>query len=199
MSIDKSELDKLLKAEGMVRGAVFQTDASYVKRHWGEEGLEKLEKKIKELGYSIDYRHSQAMHWYPEGLRAISLLVIKELFGLEMDQIKEMGKEAPKVSFIMKLLARFFMDGERTIRESPKYWAEHHTAGKLTITKLDMKTHKAIARLEEFSLHPVFCKYLEGYFTTVVAFAMRSPSISCSEAKCTFKGDSYHEYHLTWK
>ena len=197
--LTKEELDKLLKIKGMVRGVVFQTDADYVLSRWGAGGLQKLEERVKQFGYAIDYKHSKAMQWYPIGLRAISLLLIKDTFSLSMEDIKKMGAEAPKVSFIIKLLARFFVSEEKTIRESPKYWVEHYTVGKLSVVKLDMKNHIIIMHLEGVDVHPVFCKYLEGYFMRIAAFAIRSSEMDCFETRCTFKGDPYHEYHFVWK
>ena len=197
--LTKEELDKLLKIKGMVRGAVFQTDAQYVLRHWGKKGLEKLEKRIKELGYPIDYRHSRAMSWYAVGLRTISLLLIKDTFSLSMEDIKKMGEEAPKVSFVIKILARFFVSLEKTWKEYPKYWAKNYAAGKLKMVKLDMKNHQAIVRLEGLSTHPAFCKYLTGYLMTIGSLSVKSPYVNCFETRCTFKGDPYHEYHFLWK
>jgi hypothetical protein len=78
--IKKEELDKLMKIEGEVRGVVFQTDAKYVLEKEGEEGLKKLEERVKGLGYPIDYRKGEALDSHPIGLRVISLLLIKDTF-----------------------------------------------------------------------------------------------------------------------
>jgi histidyl-tRNA synthetase len=75
--IKKEELDKLMKIEGEIKGVAFQADAKYILEKEGEEGLKKLEKRVKEFGYPIDYRTVRALNFYPIGLRVISLLLIK--------------------------------------------------------------------------------------------------------------------------
>ena len=79
--INKKELENVMEIKGEVRGAVFQTDAKYVLEREGEEGLKKLEERVKKLGYKIDYRTAKATNWYPAILRIISLLLIKDTFG----------------------------------------------------------------------------------------------------------------------
>jgi hypothetical protein len=53
--IRKKELDKFMEIKGETKGVVFQIDAKYVLKKEGEDGLKKLEKRVKELGYPIDY------------------------------------------------------------------------------------------------------------------------------------------------
>ncbi len=196
--INKKELDKLLEVKGNVRGVVFQTDAKYILKSQGKEGLARLQEKAKELGYPIDYYHSKAMQWYPIGLRVISLVLIKNFFHLTDGQIKEMGLEAPKISFIIKLLARFFVNAARTIKGSPKFWREHYSVGELKIISIDMGKYQFVIRLVGLSVHPVFCKYLEGFFQRIAIFGIR-PGMNCTETKCTFRGDPYHEYYFSWQ
>ena len=55
----------------------------------------------------------------------------------------------------------------------------------------------AIARIENFELCPSHCCTLKGYFLSVVKMILGRP-ISCEETKCTFRGDEYHEFRITW-
>jgi len=137
--IRKKELDKFMEIEGETKGVVFQTDAKYVLKKEGEEGLKKLEKRIKELGYPIDYRKGEALDLHPVGLRVISLLLIKDTFGWQDAELRRMGYVAPGNSFIVKLLMRFFSLKKFT-DEVPRYWRMHYTIGNIEVINLDEKS-----------------------------------------------------------
>lgn len=195
--LNKRELGDLMKIKGEVRGAVFQTDAKYVLEKAGEMGLKKLEKKIKALGYEIPYRQAKATDWYPIGFRLISLLAIQNTFNFSDLEIREMGKTAPKFSFIVKFLFKLFSFLEKFVKQIPKFWKEHFTVGELEVLKLDEKNKKLIIHLKDVRLHPLFCLYLEGYCERILQFVVNQPS--CRETKCMFKGNPYHEYIFSWK
>jgi hypothetical protein len=192
--IKKEELDKLMKIEGEVRGVVFQTDAKYVLEKEGEEGLKKLEERVKELGYPIDYRGGESLDSHPIGLRVISLLLIKDTFGWSDPEIKRMGYMAPRTSFMVKILIRFFVSFKKVMTESPKYWTKHYTIGSLEVINLDEETKDVTIRLKNFKIHPILCQYYQGYFEMMHEFAAGKAGVESKETKCMFKGDPYHEY-----
>ncbi len=192
----KKEIEEVLKIQGKVRGAVFQTDKEYVILKWQKQGFEKLNQKARELNIDIPYQAAKAMEWYPIGKRIASLLLIKEVFGLEDKEIREMGKIAPKFSIIVKIFFKLFTPAEKFAREIPRYWQEHYTVGRLEAKKVSTKEKEMILHLKEIKINPLFCLYLEGYFERVLKFLY--PSGQCRERKCSFKGDKFHEYYFTW-
>lgn len=195
--ITKEDLGNLLQLKGEVRGAVFQTDAKYVLEKQGEEGLKKLETKVKGFGYNIDYRAGKATDWHPVGLRMISLLLIKDTFDWPDAEIREMGKTAPKFSFIVKFIFKIFAPAKKLVKEIPGYWKEHYTVGELEVAKFDEKNKEMIINLKNLKTHPIFCLYLEGYFERVLLFVEKG--VRVKETKCIFKNASYHEYFFTWE
>lgn len=196
----KSQIEEILKIEGQVRGAVFQTDARYILEEKGEEGLKMLEAAIKETGQPISYgKDIKATAWYPLSWRVLSLLVIKEVFDWGNQEIAEMGLAAPKYSFIVKTLLRYFVSLEKTFSESAKYWEEHYSIGKLEAPEIDLEKKRLVLHLKDFKVHPILCIYLTGYFKAVAQLVVKSESMSIKETKCAFKGDSYHEIVITWK
>jgi len=197
--IRKKELDKLMEIEGETKGVVFQTDAKYVLKKEGEEGLKKLEKKIKELGYPIDYRKGEALDLHPFGLRVISLLLIKDTFSWSDEEIRRMGYAAPANSFIVQLLMRFFVSLKKFTDEVPRYWKMHYTIGNLEVINLDEKSKELILHLNDIKIHPILCLYLEGYFERIYEFVVGKRNGKCTETKCMFKGAPYHEYILKIK
>lgn len=200
MSLKKQDLDNLMKLQGKIRGVVFQTDAKYVLEKEGEEGLQKLEKRTKELGLPISYRGVKALEWHPIGLRVASLLLIKDIFGWDRKEIRKMGQAAPKTSLIVKLFFKLFLSPRRLAVESSKYWKEHHTLGSLKAEKLDIEHRKIILRLTDYTVHPLFCVYLEGYFETVMALSRKSRKAEVKEIRCPFHDSvPYHDYLIQWE
>ena len=199
--ITKEEIEKLMNIKGQTRGVVLRTDMEFVLKEKGEEGLKKVEDNLKEIGHPIKYREIKSMEFYPVGLRALSLLVIKESLDFNDEKIKEMGWMATKTSLIIKLFVRYFLSIERVFfKEAPKIWRKHWTVGELIPVELNEEKKHAVLRLKNFNLHPLYCSaYLSGYFAGILQMLVKSSKIDCQEIKCALKGDEYHEYLLKWQ
>jgi hypothetical protein len=193
----QEEIKKLVKIPGKVRGQVFLTDIQYVREKKGEEGISLLKEKIKEWGKLFDYDKVKTTDWYPIGLRVISLLAIKETFNWGDDKITDMGNSAPKYSFIVRMLMKYFLSPEKTFGESPKYWEKHYSIGRMEPYKYDPVENMYILRLHDFKVHPIMCFYFKGYFTMIGQFVQKW-KITTRQTRCVFKGDPYCEYSLKW-
>ena len=198
--ITKETAKKLMEIEGEVRGVVFKTDSEYLLKEEGEEGLKKLEEELEKLGYPIKFKEIKTMAFYPVGLRVLSLLAIKKVFNFNDEKIKEMGFFATKKSLIIKLFIRYFLSLQRVFsKEAPRLWKEHYTIGELVPVELNEAKKYAVLRLKDFTLHPINCIYLGGYFCGVTQMVVKTPQLTFEETKCTFKGDEYHEYLIKWQ
>lgn len=195
----EKEIKKLMKIPGKARGIVFITDLEYVKMKRGEEGVKILKEKMKEWGNPIEYEKIEALNWYPIGLRVISLLAIKEALKFGDEEIREMGNVAPKLSLLVKTLIRYFISLKRTWEESSKYWEKHYTVGTLEPAEFNEEKKYLTVRLKDFKIHPILCKYYEGYFLRISQYAIKSEKITIEETKCMFKGDPYHEFLIKWE
>jgi len=196
--IGTDELKRLMKLPGDVRGVVFKTDFDYVRGLRGEEGVGQLSEAFRAVGQPLDYDQIVSMDFYPIGLRIISLLLIKKLFTLTDGDIKKIGIAAPKLSLIIKLFTKYFPSITLTASQAPTMWLKHYRAGNLVVREISEKDKRIVLRLENLTLNPIFCKYLEGYFLTVVHMVVGSATTS-SEIACPFRGDLAHEYLLTWQ
>ena len=199
--LEKKELEDILKLKGDVRGAVFQTDAKYVLEKEGEAGLKRLEKEIFErTGQPVKYgKEVIATNWYPLSWRILSLVFVKELFGWDDKEIFKMGLIAPKYSFIVKTLLRYFVSLEKTFAESSKYWREHYSIGALYSPEIDIENKRLVIQLKDFKIHPILCHYFRGYFKAIANLTLRTNKIDIKEDKCAFKGDPYHQFIITWE
>ncbi|MBU1292354.1 hypothetical protein KKH07_02685 [Patescibacteria group bacterium] len=198
--LEDQEIQKILEIKGLVRGVVFQTDREYVLEEKGEAGLKKLEEEIKKTGQAIKYRKDfKTTDWYPLGWRILSLLVIQETFDWGEQEIFKMGEVAPKHSFIVKTILRYFISLEKTFAETAKYWEKHYSIGKLEAPEIDIKKHHLVLRLSDFKSHPILCIYYRGYFKSLTSLIIRASQINIQETKCVNKGDQYHEFVIDWE
>ena len=197
--LTKETVAKIMALKGEARGVVFKTDSEFVLREKGAAGLAAVEKELVRLGQPIKYQAIATMAFYPVGLRALSLLVIGRTFDFNEEKIKEMGFHATKVSLIIKLFVKYFFSIQQAFfKEAPKIWRRHWTQGKIEPVSLDEEGKTAVLRVVDFNLHPVFCHYLEGYFSGILHMLIKAPQIQSQETKCFFRGDNFHEYIFKW-
>lgn len=196
--IDSVTVKKILQIKGEARGIVFKTDLDYIRGQKGPDGFKSLVEEIKKTGYLPEYDQIRTLDFYPIGLRALSLLLIRQVFNLSDQEVKEIGVSAPKLSLIIKLFTKYFLSITTTASQAPTMWEKHYRAGRLIVDEINEKEKRIVLHLEDLDLHPVFCKYLEGYFLTVVRMVVGSTTVS-SEIQCSFRGDRDHKYLITWQ
>jgi hypothetical protein len=198
MAISKEVGDKLMKMEGGCAGAIFQTDVQYIQRVEGEGGLKAVETEIENIGYHIDYNNIKLMVMYPIGLRALSLLVAEEVFDWDDARIMDMGRCAPKHSFMTKLVSRFFSSMKNFAKTAPEYWRKQWNIGSLECVELDKNKRHAILHLSNFEVDPILCKYISGYLLGSFEILGAVKNAKVEEVKCIHKGDDCHELIIRW-
>jgi len=196
--MNQEELKKLKEMPGEARGVTLQTDANYVLKTKGEEGLAKVQRKLKELGLDFDYKQIKTMDWYPIGWRVISLLAICEVLGWGDKEIKDMGNCAPKYSFIATTMLKYFLSVKKVFQESSRYWSKHYTVGRVEATQIDEEKKYGTITLKDFKVHPILCPYYEGYFLRIGQFVIKSKEVTCQETECIFKGGSCDRFLIKW-
>ena len=197
--LTKELADRLMKMKGETRGFNLEHDIIWILKERGKEGLIKVEEETRKVGYPIEYEKLKKMGFYPAGLRAISLLAIKKAFNMDAEGIKNVCALHPKVSLVVRLFAKYFYSIPKTMEKASAMWKAYWTEGELVSVSFDLKEKRGILRLQGFDLHPLFCCCEEGYFKTVGEMVTGSKEVTCKETKCTFRGDKYHEYEITYK
>lgn len=197
VSETRNNFEKLLKKEGMITGEVFRTQLNYIKAKKGEEGLDAFAKKAKELGKELDLRQIRYRGWYPMGLRPYAWIVMFETFGWGRKELIDSGYQAPKTSFVMRILAKYFISAEAIIKKSPHYWKKHYTIGDMEVNEVDSKKGRALLRIKNFKVSPLFCIFYLGYFKKVVEFG-GVENVQVKQNKCVYNGDAFHEFLITW-
>ena len=194
--ISKAEIKKISQIKGKVRGSVFKTDYKYIEKHKGEAGTRKLQKEIKKLEPEFDYEKFSNIKWYPLHWRILSLLVIKDIFAFEEEDLFKMGREAPKNSFIARTLLKYFVSWQQSAQEVGKYWGKHYSVGQ--VKSKSAKNKQVVVEIRNFNLHPILCHYYRGYFYAIAELTTKGENIQAKETKCGFRGDNYHEFTINW-
>lgn len=190
---------KLMKIKGEVRGVSLKADAEFVLNEKGPEGLKKVEEKLREIGFPIEYQKINQFAFYPLGLRILSLLAIQEVFNWSSEKIKKMGSYGMKISWIIRLFARYFFSIETTLRFVPKVWNQYFTVGSLKVLEYNLEKKYVILKLEKFDLHPLYCKCLEGIFEEIGRQVLNPKKIECQEIECSFRKGSFHKFLVKWE
>jgi hypothetical protein len=201
LSLTELSMDEISKCEtllGKVRGAVFQTDGEYIKRKYNSDQLAHLEHVLKEVGHPMEYDSIRAMDWYPLKQRVISFLCMQEYFHWDDNEFRNMGSEAPKFSFIAKLLMKFFVSPQIAFNHAPEYWTDHYDTGVLKAETFNAHERFAVVTLKDFTTHTLYCRYLEGYFRRLFMIMFPEHEVTLKETHCPFKGDKYHIFRAEW-
>ncbi len=179
--LTKELAQKLIKIKGECRGIHLKNDAEYILKEKGEAGLRKVEAELERLGFPIDYKKAKNLEFHPTGLRFISLLAAKKVFGWSDDDIKEMCRFAAKTSFVVKLYLKYFYSIPRVLGKVSKMWREYWTEGNIVIKKHNEEEKRLVLRVEEFESPPIYCRCLEGYFEGITKMVTRVESPRCRE------------------
>ena len=196
----KETIDRLSKTKYQERGTGFKAIVEYIEKKEGKKALSKIEEKLAQYGYPVNSKEIRALGWYPVGFTAALLFAVSEVLNWGEKEMKEMGKAEPKVSFLVRYLAKYLISIKRLYQAATIFWKKTYSFGKLETIELNEKEKYAILRIKDFNVHPFFCRYLEGYFETISGFVLRGAiKIWSQEVKCNFKGDSFHEFIIRWE
>lgn len=200
--LTKELAKKLMAIKGEVRGLALKYDGEYISQEKGERGLARLEKELERLGCPIKYKEIRATSFFPIGLRAISLLAMKEVFDWDDDKIKMVGAFHPGVPTNIRLFVKYLYSPLRALKSTQRMWEKYYTIGKITFVKYDKERKYALFELRNFDIHPIVCRVVEGHIAFLVKIALNFPEVTCKEIKCSFedkKPGSGHEFIIQWK
>ncbi len=188
---------ELTSFPGRIKGEIFRNHLEYIKFKEGEKGVEKLEKKMAEMGAPIKMKEINPTSWQSEGLSTLIIVTAKEIFNWSEEDIFEWGRSRTKISFIVKILIQSIFSIKRLVKDAPKHWERNFNFGSIE-ADLNEERKRLLLRVRGYKTHPVVCAFHTGYFKGMVELCIKSESINIRETKCIYKGDPYHEYLVTW-
>lgn len=195
-AMDREVISQIASMSGAVRGAVLFTDAEYVLRHEGEQALQRVEEETRALGYPVDYSKVRAVGWYPASFRGASLYAIRKALDWGDEQLREMGRAAPKYSIITRLMLRYLISLETLMDKLQTYWRRNYTTGSLTGRAAE---RAVFIHLEGYVIPPLAYPYVEGYFTSVIGMVIGNHKNITMEQIKYIKGDEEcYDFILKW-
>ena len=197
-TLNQELANELISIKGEARGLALKSYGEFILQKKGQKGLERIEERLSGLGYPIKYQEIKPMDFYPIGMVALTLLAAKDELNFETADFLEMGRYGSKVPMIMRIFMKYLGSLDKVIQEVPGMWRKYYTVGDLEVTSLDKEKRRLTLRLNNFSLHPIYCRHIPvGYFPFVLQMVIKSP-VTCKETKCVHKGDDCHEYLMEW-
>ncbi len=196
--VNKETINAMMSSPGEVKGRVLKDDELFVLEKGGREKIDQIERELDMLACPFLYEEIKSEKYYPWARRALSLIAISRVFSMSKKEVEEMGRAAPKNSFLVNLFTKRFLTVEKIFKKASKAWRKDHTVGRLEVVETDSDAKRAVLRLYNLNFHPVFCDYLCGYFAAIAENGGLE-KVSCEEVKCYFKGESFfHEFLLKW-
>ncbi len=187
----------LLVEKGHVKAEVLLNYAHYIERKEGKEGLKRVEDRMAELGASVSLGGSRNVQWMRVGINSLLLLVCKEQFQWTEKDIRDMGYVTSKISFITRMLVRFFVSREKVLKEANRHWRKYFDFGSLEA--VDHGDNYAVIEIKGYKGHPLNCHLFAGYIHGISELISKdNKNITVEEIKCIHKGDDGHRFKTTW-
>ncbi len=195
----KEEAEKLSRLKGKTKGSELITFANYIRELKGEEGLNSVEEKMEELGHPFRFNETKEMgQWYPEYINVLAILVAKHLFNWSKEDVFNFGYNSPKYSFLSKIFIKYFASFRMAFEGAPRYWRKFVDVGEMEATEFNEEKKYSVLRLHNYLFHPIMCDYFAGFFLKIIENSVKSENVGIKETKCPYRGDSYHEYVISW-
>ncbi len=197
--LTKEEADRIMAIPGHCKGLVIMANLDYTRAKGEDKAIRQIENRLEELGYPLGLNQIKPMESYPDAISVLIILLIKEIFHLNDREIFEMGGAAIRVSPFIKIMSRYFAPLEMIFNQAPKNWKKYFDFGRPEIAEYNKDKKYVVVKVHDYKLHPVTCLYHTGYFAEVARMSTGRKKIEARETKCMHKGDSYHEYYISWK
>ncbi len=194
----KEEVEELMRKKGEVRGEAINSHRDFIIFKEGKEGLKRVEERLSDLGYPVDFNKIEGYKMYPAALAILVVLVAKKEFNWPDEMTKEHGTFNLKNSFILKMFLRHFVSLDKLCEIMPKFWNKEYNFGSIEV--INNEGHnEATIKVFDYDLHPINCIAFQGIAEEIIKYVVKTDEVLVEETKCIHRGDDYHEYTIRWK
>ncbi len=186
--------------DGKVKGAALKIDAEYVKKIQGNESLQLIEEKFKEFGQPFSFSDIEPMNWYPEAISVGLVLLAKNLFKWDDNNLYEMGGFAPKISLIAQV-SFVLTSPESVFKNVNEYWKKYYDFGEIESVSYSRENRRMIFRMKGYPFGDTMNPYFRGYFAKMCAFAVKTKHVSVYSYPCSAEEakKTCTEFRLSWQ
>lgn len=185
-----SRLISLGNVSGSCTNAIFE----YLELIGEKDRIPEILARTKEYGAEQVGTRVDPLKRYPIAQEMALIFASKDILGWNNEQVKELGRNIPRISFIAKLLLRYLLTVETSKREGGKYWRRHFDFGELEVLSTDIQSGNYIVEVTGFDIHPTYCTFLCGFIETMIGFVVSDP-LGSEVIKCS-DGDGVNRFRL---
>ncbi len=200
MIINNEDKDHIKNNKGRVLGRAILDQLKVLTHRYGNEVTENMEMEMKNAGYEIDLKNLKPSDKVPISYYMAFFVIEKQMFKLDDEGMREMGREVAKLSFFVKFASKYLISLEILCNNAQVGWDKYYQkeGGILKITELNKDKKFFTGEIYDFWGHPAHSRYVEGYFEKIVSFVTGCKTI-CREEKSPFdkKGDP-HFFVVRW-
>ena len=167
-----------------------------IENEYGSSKLEEIKKEMEDLGVPIPQKGTVST--VPLSTFVTMLIVSKEVLNLDDESMVKIGTEAAKISFLLKFASQLLISLDMICKNANAGWRKYYKSGELKVTELNKEEKRIIAEIRGFVGHPLYCRFIEGYFSQMIFF-VTGKEVDYFEEECIFKGGEVHRYKIEWK
>ncbi len=183
------------KGSYYARGLVAVFDV--IEKKFGKEKKEEFKEEVKMLGYDVS-NEGKNQGIIPLQSFITVIVAQKQFFNLSRQEEKEMGRDAAKISFLVRFASKLFVSLDVICENANNGWHKYYSTGELVVTELNKDQKRIVGEIRDFNGHPSHCIFVEGYLEQIICF-VTGKKVSCEEEECLFRGGNLHRYILTWE
>ena len=198
---DKKYIDNT-KTE-VIPGVIFD-HIKFLDNRFGEGSGEKVIKEMASLGYDLDVEEIKNKYSVPASLFIAFLVVGKRLFDMNDEDMRQMGKEEARFSFILRFISRFLVSLKTIMKNCDTFWKKYFPeGGEMCLVSFEEEERKIVVELSDFVGHPDYCRFLEGYITQLFRLASGKEG-EVREEGCYFEDvfnqdkEAKHRFVINW-
>ena len=179
-----------------IKGAAFKEDFEYITKKHGQEGLQRVNRRLLSNGAKYDLFEIKDLMVYPLDYRVDFLKAVKEELKWDDRELFAMARSAPRVNSALKMFVRYVVSLDTALGSTSKYWSNYFSAGSLATLDHDKEKGRISLALYDLPADPILYTELSGYFVGVMdltgAKGARCPRIARRN------GDNEIVFHLAY-
>ncbi len=179
----------------MCVGGIAFSKLSFVKEKYGKEGLERMLKKMVELGYNGPMRIEEIKlgKWYPIEHNILFLKAYMDLFGER--SFRRMAREVPNLTVSNSLAVSWPKNPKVIIMNAGELWRRFFNFGEM---RGEIKGNEGRIIAKGISVDPILCTFLTEYFHGLMETS-GAEGVMVKHTKCVHRGDEECEWIISWK
>jgi hypothetical protein len=195
MEEKQREVVEKLKDVGNVSGSCINSIFAYLGIIGKQESVSAILKRAELYGGEIDPSATNSLRTYPIHVETALLMAVYDELGWNTAEIKELGRNIPRVSLLVKFFLKYFTTLETTTNQAKMYWHRHYDFGELEVVSSDLVGGNYIVEVQGFDMPPLYSEFLCGFLETMVGFVSAEP-ISSEIVKYSENGDGVNRFRF---